>query len=96
MNPDQNHFDLVVLDLNMPVTDGFEACTMIRSLYGNGSRSSRNLNIINLLKAQPYLVAVSGFIDDSTKVKVERAGFDQLFLMPLSLQDIQDLIVPRV
>lgn len=35
LHPDQKPFDLIVLDLSMPVTDGYEACTMIRNLYFN-------------------------------------------------------------
>ena len=35
LRPDQKPFDLVVLDLCMPVTDGYEACTMIRNLFGD-------------------------------------------------------------
>lgn len=28
-----DHFDLIVLDLNMPITDGYEACSSILKLY---------------------------------------------------------------
>lgn len=29
------YYDLVVLDLNMPISDGYEACQNILSLYNN-------------------------------------------------------------
>ena len=33
MNDLKDMFDLVVLDLNMPIADGYEACTNIKQLF---------------------------------------------------------------
>ena len=45
----QEYFDLIILDLNMPISDGYEACKNIQSLYNDnkifriGSSSSKNV-----------------------------------------------------
>ena len=35
-------FDVIILDLNMPIIDGYEACKKIRALY----------NVCNLMKEE--------------------------------------------
>ena len=40
-----NLFDLIVLDLNMPISDGFEACKNIMKLYQEKSSMYLNLRV---------------------------------------------------
>ena len=54
--PPNKLFDLIILDLNMPVTDGFEACQQIRQLYNESdsilqiSERSGSLNDLPIKK----------------------------------------------
>jgi CheY-like chemotaxis protein len=43
-------FDVVILDLNMPITDGYEACKKIRALYSECRllRKERRQSVINM------------------------------------------------
>ena len=51
---DLRQFDLVLLDLSMPITNGYEACKLILAHY----RSD-----IHLHNMEPKMVAVTGYID---------------------------------
>lgn len=31
----QNHFDLILMDINMPILDGLTSCKLIKKLYQN-------------------------------------------------------------
>ena len=50
-NP-QNLFDIVLLDLNMPISNGYEACTKILKLFNKDQlfrvESSNNLSLDNM------------------------------------------------
>jgi CheY-like chemotaxis protein len=56
------YFDLVILDLHMPISDGYEACSKILDLYKDGifkkKRPRFNFSIFN-----PIMVACSSLIN---------------------------------
>ena len=62
---DGTHFDLIILDLQMPITDGMEACRQIKQMYREGTS-------YHLL---PLMVAVSSFIDHNVMKDIEKCGF---------------------
>ena len=81
-------FDLVVLDLCMPVTDGFEACKQIMH-FNTKRRQSWQSKFVNFLEPiQPLIVAVTGFIDASIEAKAKAAGFEKVYESPLSDEQI--------
>ena len=57
----QHHmlFDIVLLDLNMPISDGFEACQKILKLYDKDSifkiEKKSSLNINDIKRPRPLL-----------------------------------------
>jgi CheY-like chemotaxis protein len=62
-------FDLVILDLNMPISNGFEACKNIHKIFdktqltsnqGNDSKDdSCNLSLVNNKDLMPLIIACS-------------------------------------
>ena len=82
--PNTKGFDLIVLDLCMPVTDGYEACRLIKAHF----------NSANLL--MPQVIAVSGYVDDGVESQTALCGFERVFEMPLGVPQITDVIVPEL
>ena len=72
---DERQFDLVVLDLCMPITDGYEACKLILTHYKSD---------IQLHNSQPKMIAVTGYIDQQVKTKAAECGFEAVYESPLS------------
>lgn len=71
-------YDLVVLDLDMPVCDGYESCNTICKHFQdkvvqvrNKGRKSSGAGAGMMQDYIPIIVAVSGYIDDATEVKIE-------------------------
>ncbi len=69
--------DLILMDLNMPVKDGYEAAREIRA---------------NKDVKQPVLVALSGWELDKVKDRIDESGFDQALCKPVSPDDIRALL----
>lgn len=43
--PGEDMFDLIILDLNMPVSDGYEACKSILQLFSDTNMLQRSMQI---------------------------------------------------
>lgn len=71
-------YDLVVLDLEMPISNGYETCKKILSLYDNSRDGIFNLlkSGNSLRKKQPLMIACSGYVDDRVRDRTVRSGFD--------------------
>jgi DNA-binding response OmpR family regulator len=69
----KHHFDLIILDLNLPKMDGLEVCQQIRKL------SSRHIPILMLTARDSIDDKVSGFT----------AGADDYLTKPFSLQELE-------
>jgi hypothetical protein len=69
-----NRFDLVLMDLHMPVLDGFGATQEIRAL------TPRNIG--------PVIVAVTADALPETRQRADIAGIDDLLPKPLDIADI--------
>jgi len=75
----QDHFDLVLLDIEMPVMNGIETCEYIR----NNLPSPKNVvTVVALTAHNPNL-----FFEDFSD-----AGFDELLTKPYSLEKVIELI----
>jgi CheY-like chemotaxis protein len=94
-------YDLVILDLDMPVCDGYDACQQIKMLFTKQVIPAQDYETDHkfggtLADYIPWIVAVSGYIDADTENKIQQTGFDSYFEQPLSVDKINDLIVPDV
>ncbi|WDE02921.1 response regulator transcription factor [Thalassomonas viridans] len=69
----ENPYDLIILDLNLPVMDGLEVCRQLRE------KSSRHLPILMLTARDSIEDKVSGFT----------VGADDYLTKPFSLQELE-------
>ena len=75
-------FDLVVLDLNMPVLDGYDTCISIRSLFDQqlvapDIRAGKiSLKSQLMLKEIPLIIANTADSVGQVNRACEKAGFD--------------------
>lgn len=69
----ENHYDLIILDLNLPVMDGLEVCQQLRE------KSTRHLPILMLTARDSIEDKVSGFT----------VGADDYLTKPFSLQELE-------
>ena len=83
-------FDLVLLDLHMPVSDGYEACSDISKLFDKKQIKigDEEYGLCTQQDFKPMLVACSSYLDEKILQKTESIGFDRTFQNPLSLQQI--------
>ena len=68
--------DLVILDINMPVMDGYEAARSLRRAEGD----------------RLLLAAVTGAPGWETRTKAEQVGFDAHYGKPMDGRDIEALL----
>jgi CheY-like chemotaxis protein len=68
--------DLVILDINMPVLDGYEAAKTIRRVEGD----------------RVLLAAITGAPRWETPAKAAEVGFDAFFGKPMDGRDIEALL----
>jgi CheY-like chemotaxis protein len=69
--------DVVLLDLNMPVMDGFEAAMTIRCRYAS---------------PPPLIVAVSALASPAIEEKLRESGFDHYVTKPADVVQLIELL----
>lgn len=73
----EQHPDLVLIDLVMPVVDGWELARSIRALD---------------LPRQPRLIAISGFTSTEDRERSTAAGFEEHLAKPIGVADLERLL----
>ena len=100
---EDNFFDLVILDLNMPISDGYETCKNIIKFFKckgifkiEASQVSNlsNSNGLSLMHFQPVIVALSSLITRDIDKRTIEAGFDLTLQSPLHANTIHSKIEP--
>jgi CheY-like chemotaxis protein len=85
-----DNFDAVVMDLQMPVMGGLEACRRLRELEGRldeGKEESKGRPSNRLA-----VVGVSASVDGDVRMEALEAGMDFLLARPHSIQKLLDTI----
>lgn len=67
---------LILMDCNMPKLDGYEATKYIRE------------HITNIGKEQPYIIAISGHVEEDYRQRAINAGMNIMIPKPAKLPDI--------
>jgi len=73
----EGKFDLVLMDCEMPVLDGYEATRRIRSLD---------------MESQPIIVAVTANVGDGEKERCQNAGMNDYLQKPLRLAEFRAVL----
>ena len=78
----QQQFDLIVMDLNMPIMGGYEATKKIKDYFVDPSNI---LQLPDFAKKVPYIIALSAteYTEEDIK-KCKESRFDDQFISPLS------------
>lgn len=75
-----NHFDIVLMDLQMPIMDGYEATVAIR----NGEAGAHNCNI--------PIIAVTADVMETTKNRVKEIGMNDYLSKPIKKETLYKAI----
>ena len=73
------HYDLILMDLQMPVMDGFEATTQIRAMSTNA-------------KEYTPIVAVTANSTEGVKEQCFSVGMDEFHTKPLGLETLNAIL----
>ncbi|CUA71218.1 protein-histidine kinase [Rhizoctonia solani] len=79
--PTHRSFDVILMDLEMPVMDGLTAVHEIRKLESGGSLPRRN-----------FIVAITGNAREGHKQSAIDAGMDMVFVKPYKIDEILEQI----
>lgn len=77
---ENGNYDVVFMDINMPVMDGFEASRLIRQLD-------------DVAKSQVYIIALTASIDISIALHTESIYLDDFMLKPFYPDELRDKLV---
>lgn len=80
----QNHFDIILMDCQMPVQDGFEATKEIRKLENMANQNKENHRHI--------IIAITGNALTSDKEKCIEAGMDDFLSKPYSYTQLEAIL----
>jgi CheY-like chemotaxis protein len=72
---EKENFDLILMDLNMPVLDGVECTKMIRAMA-------------DPVKSKLPIIAISGNINNYTMDEFRKIGFDEFIQKPLDFDKL--------
>lgn len=79
-----SHFDIIVVDLQMPLMDGYEATIAIR----NGEAGVKNTNI--------PIIAITADVMEGTKQRVSEIGMNDYLIKPVKKEILYESILKLV
>jgi CheY-like chemotaxis protein len=74
------HFDLVLMDIQMPVLDGESALKGIRKLEAALGRTNT------------VVIACTAYVDPDSRARYQRLGFDHVVAKPIDVKEIDGLV----
>jgi CheY-like chemotaxis protein len=76
---DKEPFDILLLDINMPVMDGMECVKKVRALA-------------DIEKASVPIVAITGNAKNYTEEEFKAAGFNDVLVKPLNFDKLVEIV----
>jgi CheY-like chemotaxis protein len=83
-------FDVIFMDISMPIMDGFEATKLIRSLPLQIPSSS--LQSTRPRNPREYIIALTGLASRRDRDRAEECGFDDFLTKPISFGKIEEML----
>ncbi|KAI0880454.1 uncharacterized protein GGS22DRAFT_197521 [Annulohypoxylon maeteangense] len=87
--PDQQHFDFVLMDLQMPIMDGLEATRQIREFElekrATGRATAPSANVI----------AITGVGNEDMRKEAMEAGVSQFLTKPIKFKALQQILLKQ-
>ena len=77
----QDRYDVILMDLQMPVMDGYEAATAIRA----GEAGVDNLNI--------PIIAITADVTEGTEQRVKQIGMDAYLTKPVNQEQLYKIVM---
>jgi CheY-like chemotaxis protein len=85
-------FDLVLMDLQMPVMDGLEATRRIRAME-NAEENLRTTGDNNTSKSHITIIGVSAHTEGEARAECADCGMDSFIEKPLQMKHLQECIL---
>lgn len=77
------HFDIILMDLQMPILNGYEACLKIKKAKSDQGH----------VQLVPFVVAMSSFVDSSVEQRCLKAKIDLCTMTPLDLSWFKNEVI---
>lgn len=77
-------FDVILMDCNMPIMDGFEASKIIKEKCRTGE-----------IRSHPFIVAATAYSLDSFRVKARESGMDKFLVKPITIFNLEEILIER-
>ena len=76
----EKFYDIVLMDIHMPVMDGYESSKMIISFYENKPES-------------PYIIALTASVANDIYNKIKLAGLDDYVSKPFNPTELKNKLI---
>ena len=94
----KNTYDVIMLDLDMPIMNGYEACAKIRQ--GGSMEIAELFKIVQCdnthRQKQPLVIAYSALINLEVQDKCAECGFDLWIEGPLSADKVRTMVLTQL
>lgn len=91
-----NPFDCIFMDISMPIMDGFQAVTAIRSFEIQQGRLDVHETSHGKTKKQStsrsFVLALTGLGSEAARQSARASGFDKFLLKPVKFKDVAPLL----
>ncbi|KAJ9113617.1 hypothetical protein QFC22_005925 [Naganishia vaughanmartiniae] len=85
-------YDLIIMDLQMPIADGYTATSMIQSAFREKTASSSSSGDDGRMMKMPTIVALTANADENTRNRCISSGFSGFLSKPLVISTLAETL----